>query len=185
MCGERTYCCAVIRQIVPFLCSWKSFCAPKPLAAQEIEVKSLSPGSGWRAATYTSSRLAAKRIYSSEELLFVTWAEEARATWPIANVTNQPCRSRSWRDPAAGSASLLASTGYVELIKKTRIAQKFMQYLIQLASFEAAQVSNSLLEQERGACACLLETEGNQTLWIKQPCQNSPGRVWAENASIR
>lgn len=37
-----------------------------------------------------------------------------------------------WRDPAGGSASLPASTGYVELIKKILIAQKFMQYLLPL-----------------------------------------------------
>lgn len=53
----------------------------------------------------------------------------------------------------AGSASLLASTGYIELIKKILIALKFMQCLIQLASFEAAQIPNSLLEKKRGACA--------------------------------
>lgn len=63
----------------------------------------------------------------------------------------------------AGSASLLASTGYIELIKKILIALKFMQCLIQLASFEAAQIPNSLLEKKRGACAYIWEGERGKT----------------------
>lgn len=113
-------------QTAPFLSLWNSFCMRKPLSALESEVRLLSSNSSWQ--THTNKVVSLQPKCPAHVCSCYSWC--VQRTSEQLGLLQCPW---SWRDLVADLVSPLACADYAELIKKTLVTQKFMQYLTQLS----------------------------------------------------